>query len=612
MRNMLTETRNKHFSERLFYADNLPSGVGACHNGNIAAAYMANKDTACTFAFAYDAQNRLLSSVRLTENGTSNSELFTYDEVGNVLSLQRFSNNRKIDDLQYDYGNDGNQLLTVTDNGQDADDYSTIEYHNAETQADTTFRYDANGNLVSDLDRGISVIKYNILNLPDTIVFGNGCMIINLYDAAGRKYKSLSYTVPHTATSPQHEVTHLPYGIDTAWYCLKEYTGNIERIYTPLDTTTWIHNSTGYYADSTYYHYIKDHLGNICAVVNSIADTADQSTLYYASGVPMSISSGRDKQPYLYNGKEFLEAHGLNTYDYGFRGYYAPIGRFTSVDPLSESTPWQSPYAYAGNNFINCIDWMGLSGMYGSYNLTCVNGQGVVVYYDFWSADHGVYRVDDDWTENDPLTEEMLIGWEIPGYRYAVGEYGDFWFLNGDYFSSSLRSAVAVEGRGHTWQFGFYKNNVPQESQSFIEDRNSTSLFTMTLNGFSLYTGIKGGIRCNEIYWYGKNGNIYSFHQIHKQGGFANSYKIAKNAPIKIAGNVLSGVGIAYNVIGIVSTGEIKPSDVISIAMGAVSFSGVGAIVASGYLAADFTIWLFTGSTIGQKLDNKYGSYIIR
>ena len=86
-----------------------------------------------------------------------------------------------------------------------------------------------------------------------------------------------------------------------------------------------------------------DHLGNTNAVVNSTADTLIQSTLYYASGVPMSQSWGRDHQPCLYNGKEFIEAHGLNTYDYGFRGYYATIGRFTSVDPLSEQTPWQSP-----------------------------------------------------------------------------------------------------------------------------------------------------------------------------------------------------------------------------------------------------------------------------
>ena len=77
--------------------------------------------------------------------------------------------------------------------------------------------------------------------------------------------------------------------------------------------------------------------------------------VYYASGVPMAQSWGKDRQPYLYNGKEFVEAHDYNTYDYGFRGYYATIGRFTSIDPLTEQTPWQSPYAYAGNNFTNAI-----------------------------------------------------------------------------------------------------------------------------------------------------------------------------------------------------------------------------------------------------------------
>ena len=46
-----------------------------------------------------------------------------------------------------------------------------------------------------------------------------------------------------------------------------------------------IFNTTGYYAGGTYYHYIKDHVGNINAVVNSVADTLVQSTIYYASGV---------------------------------------------------------------------------------------------------------------------------------------------------------------------------------------------------------------------------------------------------------------------------------------------------------------------------------------
>ena len=49
----------------------------------------------------------------------------------------------------------------------------------------------ADGNLVYDADREISVISYNILNLPDTIQFINGNQIVNLYDAVGNKYKSI-------------------------------------------------------------------------------------------------------------------------------------------------------------------------------------------------------------------------------------------------------------------------------------------------------------------------------------------------------------------------------------------------------------------------------------
>lgn len=265
---------------------------------------------------------------------------------------------------------------------------------------------------------------------------------------------------------------------------------------------------------------VKDHLGNICAVVNSFTDSVVQRTMYYASGVPMAQSWGRETQPYLYNGKEFVEAHGWNTYDYGFRGYYASIGRFTTIDPLAEQTSWQSPYAYAGNNFINAIDWMGLSGMYGSYNLTCVNGQGVVVYYDFWSTDHGVYRVDDDWTENDPLTEEMLIGWEIPGYRYAVGEYGDFWLRNGDYFSGTLRSAVAVEGRGHTWQFGFCKASDSDSDGNSYD--NAFRVFSGEISTLNFMTG-------NPFMWGGANGNVYNMTHLRGKGSYLyqNSYNRA-------------------------------------------------------------------------------------
>ena len=425
MRGMLKRTQNKHFSEELFYADNTSPFVDACYNGNIAATHITLADTTFTFSYSYDEQNRLVSSSQLCDNAQLLSEYFSYDPSGNILGLKRYKDNLLIDDLILSYGNDGNQLLSITDNGHDANMYSTLEYHNADMQADTTMRYDANGNLIYDADRGISVIRYNILNLPDTIQFANGNQIVNLYNAAGQKYKSIIYTNLETATTPYQDIAHYTYETETAEFVATEYIHNIEILYTETDTTIQrINNTIGYYADSKYYHYIKDHLGNICAVVDSENDSLVQSTLYYASGVPMSQSSGRDKQSYLYNSKEFVEAHGYNTYDYGFRGYYAPIGRFTSIDPLAEQTPWLSPYAYAGNNFSNCIDWMGLSG------ITSMSHDGNICQY-IVVDEYGDYLggVEDDdmkiyldpdgkWEEKDGTVGLEPIGWTLFSVSY--------------------------------------------------------------------------------------------------------------------------------------------------------------------------------------------------
>jgi RHS repeat-associated protein len=64
-----------------------------------------------------------------------------------------------------------------------------------------------------------------------------------------------------------------------------------------------------------------------------------------------------------FNGKE-LDNEGMggggSTYDYGYRIYNAQLGRFLSVDPLTKSFPWNSPYSYAENDVIRCIDLDGL------------------------------------------------------------------------------------------------------------------------------------------------------------------------------------------------------------------------------------------------------------
>jgi RHS repeat-associated protein len=64
------------------------------------------------------------------------------------------------------------------------------------------------------------------------------------------------------------------------------------------------------------------------------------------------------RTPYLFNGKELDKETGL--YFYGARYYDPRISMFYGVDPLAEKYINQSPYAYAANNPIRFVDWMGM------------------------------------------------------------------------------------------------------------------------------------------------------------------------------------------------------------------------------------------------------------
>jgi len=116
-------------------------------------------------------------------------------------------------------------------------------------------------------------------------------------------------------------------------------------------------------ANPQYYYYRHDHLGDNREVWCANTNTVVQRTQYYPSGLPWAYDrtvDHPDLQHRKYNGKEFVEMHGYDTYDYGARGYYPAMGRFTSVDPLAENHYDVSPYAYCLNNPINYIDPLGL------------------------------------------------------------------------------------------------------------------------------------------------------------------------------------------------------------------------------------------------------------
>jgi RHS repeat-associated protein len=121
---------------------------------------------------------------------------------------------------------------------------------------------------------------------------------------------------------------------------------------------------------------LTNHLGNVLVTisdrkigVDANTDgtidyyTADviTATDYYPFGMDMPGRKFGADGRYGFNGKERdKDINSLTAYDYGFRIYNPAIGKFLSVDPLTNSYPWYTPYQFAGNMPIWAIDLDGL------------------------------------------------------------------------------------------------------------------------------------------------------------------------------------------------------------------------------------------------------------
>ncbi|MDR1180738.1 MAG: hypothetical protein LBL13_02005, partial [Bacteroidales bacterium] len=383
IRNQITQIKSGDFEENLYYHENLPAGATSCYNGNIAATTWTYNNQLRGYRYSYDALNRLtLALTTHTSMGDRYSEYLSYNKQGNIMNLLRFgSEGNSFDLLTMNYN--GNQLTNVWDDYGNQNQYSVKEYHSMHPtdhwQGETEFTYDANGNMISDDDRNISTIRYNLLNLPDTIQFGNGNQIINLYAADGRKLVTRYFTLVTPVVVPIGQTRQWTFTTDVIDETGIIYVDNCEyQLHRDPDTSTnvdWmdmlrLHNLEGYSERSLssygpwYSYYRRDHLGNNREVWrapymlgnNAKPASTAQRTQYYASGLPWNEGLSATQQPYKFNGKEFVEMHGYDTYDYGMRRMYPAIMRFETMDPLAEKYYSVSPYAYCLNNPVNAVD----------------------------------------------------------------------------------------------------------------------------------------------------------------------------------------------------------------------------------------------------------------
>ena len=340
LRSWLTGISGTCFTQNLYY--NTGVGTAKC-NGSISSMTWksGNESTVRGYKFTYDGLDRMLNATygetaSISTNANRFSENVTgYDKNGNIKSLQRYGQTGAsayglIDNLTYTLT--GNQLSRVDDAVSTAAYGTNTAFVNGASAAGE-YAYDANGNLTKDLNKGITDIQYNVLNLPSTVSFSDGSTITYTYGADGTKLRTV-HKIGSTTT--------------TTDYCGNViYENGTQKL---LLTEEGYINLTG---TQQYHYYLKDHQGNNRVVINQ-SGTVEETNHYYPFGGVFGTTG--NTQPYKYNGKEFDTKKGLNWYDYGARHYDAALGRFTTNDRFAEKYYSMSPYQYGANNPVNNID----------------------------------------------------------------------------------------------------------------------------------------------------------------------------------------------------------------------------------------------------------------
>ena len=345
IRDWVKSIENSKLYEYIGYNETSGNAVptNKSYNGNIGAIKWkaGGETTARTYQFSYNNLDWLTSA---TYSGPgSYSTTYSYDKMGNLMTLTRYgkyssSTFNQIDNLTFTYT--GNQVTRIDDSGTVPSYSGAFNFVNGVSQSGE-YTYDKNGNLTKDLNKNISSIGYNFLNLPTSIAYSSGKSAAYIYNGAGQKLRT-SYKASASATAvPTDYCGNMIYENGVLKQIL------VDGGYVTFSGTT-----------PNYFYYLKDHLGNN-RVVLTPSGTPLQVNHYYPFGGLFGESTGGSTQRFMYNSKEFDRTHGLDWYDYGARHMSPDVGRFTTIDPMAENYYSISPYAYCANNPVKYVDLHG-------------------------------------------------------------------------------------------------------------------------------------------------------------------------------------------------------------------------------------------------------------
>ena len=344
------------------------------YNGNISQTFWkTGSDPLRSYDYVYDGLNRLTHAQFYKGKDESlkgyYDEKLDYDANGNITKLQRYGLTEYqtpilIDDLTYQYAinNVSNKLTSVTDAIPNMSESGFIDGNKSGNDYD----YDANGNLIKDLNKGITNITYNFLNLPVEVIWNNTKKIKYDYDASGIKIRKI-VTNANTVTTTEYLGGFQYVNNNLQFFPTSEGYVNVITCETCINLRTY-----------SYVYNYTDHLGNV-RLSYAWDDTVNklkliESSHYYPFGMKHegyysfgsidnggigqvnNIITGTDTYNYKYNGKELQNEFDINLYDYGARNYDPAIGRWMNIDPLAEKFNNLTPYSYVANNPLIYVD----------------------------------------------------------------------------------------------------------------------------------------------------------------------------------------------------------------------------------------------------------------
>ncbi len=186
--------------------------------------------------------------------------------------------------------------------------------------------------------------------------------------------------------------------------------------------------------------------------------------MYY---VPQNVlvqvcSDAADKYCFGFNEKDNEWAGIGNAQDYGFRLYDTRVARFRSVDPLTRSFPYYTPYQFASNTPVRAIDLDGLEAV-----IMDRAGKSINVFANIYMVTKGEYTVNTTMIRS--VVENEIVNKiknnqslsQYAGYKYNI----NIDVINAGTYKQAVEAAktstITYEnGNGSSYSYSDYRTGV--------------------------------------------------------------------------------------------------------------------------------------------------------